>query len=1035
MNKLANPRTLSFVAWLIVTILSVTLMPDLNQLVRDKGQITIPATSQSEVAKKMLADMDNTGGGAYAIIAVFNSGSDTALTAEQMSSIKDVIGKLKQNSEALGIREIVSHLDNEQVAKQFVSEDGTTILTQISVDKSQGLIAEVSKRLNEAVRTDGVRTYLTGTELVLEDFSHSTQEGVKKTEIIAVIFIIIVLIIVFRSPIVPLVSLLSVGVSYLVSMSLIAHAVDRFDYPFSNFTQVFLVVILFGIGTDYNILLFTRFKEELSRRQNTLEAVKETYRTAGRTVIYSGVAVFIGFAALILAEFRLYRASSAVGIGVAVLILVLYTLNPFFMALLGKKMFWPVKRFEGHGDSRMWAFLSGNAVRRPLVALIAVAVLCVPFVLKYSGSLSYNDLLEVDDSYASKQGINIIEKHYSPGFSSPATLVVRAVDRMDNQQQLQLLDELVEDIAKVDGVSKVYAPTRPAGEKIKELYINEQTGELQEGIGEAGEGIGKINEGISSAEEQFGKADGLASAQKLVDGTAAAKQGAAALGEAMGRLAEGIEGGKQGAQKLEAGLTSARQGVADLVAAVDGLETGYGQLAQGLGAYSGQFVRIGEAVVAAHDGFGRIATTMQSLTDNHPELAEDTDAQTIIGIASEGSRQLAQLSAELESFGAKHGEAMAAFREANGALALVAEGLSRLEQGLSQLQTGAASLQAGLTEGADGSGQISGKTAELAAGLGQINDGQRQLLAGLNELEAKMAELQSGLGESAAGLSRVSEGLSEAQKYLAGLSQSPAAFKFFVPQDVLNSSDFQQALDMYMSDDRRTATMTIILKVNPYSAEAMTVIRELGRQIDASLQGSGLSGAEIALGGKTQQNADLQDLAGNDFSRTATIMLIGIGLVLIFITRSLWQPVFIIGSLLLAYRTSLGIGEMIGSFFLDVDELSWNVPFFSFIMIVALGVDYSIFLMMRYRELEGDAAAAIVQASRHIGGVVISAAVILGGTFAALIPSGVVTLIEVAVVVMLGLFLLSVLMLPVLIPGLMSLVQKLSRFGQRSENK
>ena len=68
-------------------------------------------------------------------------------------------------------------------------------------------------------------------------------------------------------------------------------------------------------------------------------------------------------------------------------------------------------------------------------------------------------------------------------------------------------------------------------------------------------------------------------------------------------------------------------------------------------------------------------------------------------------------------------------------------------------------------------------------------------------------------------------------------------------------------------------------------------------------------------------------------------------------------------------------------------------------MIVALGVDYSIFVMMRYNELEGDPATKIVTASRHIGGVVLSAALILGGTFAALIPSGVLTLIQVASVV------------------------------------
>ena len=168
-----------------------------------------------------------------------------------------------------------------------------------------------------------------------------------------------------------------------------------------------------------------------------------------------------------------------------------------------------------------------------------------------------------------------------------------------------------------------------------------------------------------------------------------------------------------------------------------------------------------------------------------------------------------------------------------------------------------------------------------------------------------------------------------------------------------------------------------------------------------------------------------------DFSRTLIIMLIGIGIILIVITRSIMQPIFIIGSLLLTYWSSLGLGEWISKQVLGVDLLSWNVPFFSFIMIVALGVDYSIFLMMRYREQE-NSQSAIVEAAKHIGGVVISAAIILGGTFAALMPSGVVTLIQVAIVVIIGLFLLSFVMLPILIPALQSLQYSLTHTNKKS---
>ena len=103
--------------------------------------------------------------------------------------------------------------------------------------------------------------------------------------------------------------------------------------------------------------------------------------------------------------------------------------------------------------------------------------------------------------------------------------------------------------------------------------------------------------------------------------------------------------------------------------------------------------------------------------------------------------------------------------------------------------------------------------------------------------------------------------------------------------------------------------------------------------------------------------------------------------------------------------------------------LTWNTPFFSFIMLIALGVDYSIFLMMKYQEYDGFLAtpgARIVKAATEIGAVVVSAALILSGTFAALMPSGVLTLIQVALVVIIGLTIL-VFAIPTIISSLLSL--------------
>ena len=1037
MSKLKNWRSLSFLLWIVITITMVVTMPNMDKLVKEKGQITIPNTEQSSIADKMIKEMDKEGAEKYEIIAVFNSGDKNALTNEQKEEIEKTINALQNEKEKLGIKEVVSHLDNKDLEKQLVSKDNTTILTQISVDKKHGEISKVAEELHKKVKPKGVKTYLTGSGLIGDDFLKSSQEGVKKTEVISIIFILVVLIIVFRSPIVPIISLLTVGVSYLVSMGVIAHLVDQFNFPFSNFTQVFVVVVLFGVGTDYNILLYTRFKEELSKQENAFLATKETFKSAGKTVLYSGIAVLIGFASLILASFKLYQSTSAVSIGVAVLLLVLTTLNPFFMVLLGKGMFYPVKTFKGHEDSRLWGFFAKNSVARPFVALIIVFVISIPFVLKYSNTLNYNDLFEVDNKYESKMGINVIEDHFPPGFSSPGTLVIQSDKKLDEATSLQALDELTDKISKVKGVSEVYSPTRPTGEKIKELYINKQAGELNTGIGDANGGIKEINDGLTDAKEKMGGNDSnsLANVQKLIDGTNEAKNGVSALGTALNQLSNGINDGAQGAQQIENGLASVNENINVLSNATSQLHAGYAQLEKGLSSYDQYFGSIAQAIDGAKKGYEQIEMLMTNFIQTKPELANDSNIQQTIGIAQEAQKQLNVLSKELNQLATQHNAAMSSFKEANQSLLKVDSGLKEMNSGVTQLQKGATELKNGLNEGATGSKQIANKSGELQSGLTKINDGQGQLLTGLKDLQEKMGQLQSGLSKSTEGLGKVSNGLGDAQKYLGELNESKSSEKFYIPKEVLGGEDFQQALNTYMSHDRKTAKMTIILDVNPYSKEAMPIIQEINKTIDGTIKGTEINDAKTAIGGTTARNVDLKEVTGQDFLRTATIMLIGIGIVLIVITRSFLNSIFIIGSLILTYFTSLGISELISTHVLNVESLSWNVPFFSFIMIVALGVDYSIFLMMRYNELEGDSVTKIITASRHIGGVVLSAALILGGTFAALIPSGVLTLIQVASVAVIGLLLLAFIIMPVLLPALMGLTGKMKGYTKKISNK
>ena len=843
------------------------------------------------------------------------------------------------------------------------------------------------------------------------------------------------LILVFRSPIVPVVSLITVGITYIVSLSIITLLAEHVDFPFSSFTQVFLIVILFGVGTDYNILLYTRFKEELSRQENVWTATKDTIRSSGKTVVFSGIAVFIGFATLGLADFSLYQAMAAVAIGVAILILVLITLNPFFMGLLGKKMFWPSKRFEGHGDSRLWAFLSGKSALRPIVGIVIALIIILPFLFTYKGAVHYNDLLEVSNDYSSKQGIQVIQDKFPSGFSSPASVVIHADNALDSQEMLMYIDEMTESINQVDGVAEVMSPTRPTGSKIEELYITDQSNTVGSGIGEANSGTGEIFEGLSDAEQQLAASDtsGLDSVQQLIDGTIVASNGATALQDAILQISSGISAGADGAAEIENGLVSLSDNLTMVSSATSELYTGYTQIETGLSTFSESLSNMTATIESKLDYIGELQAALESFLAENPEVAADPSVREALEKASNGAENTKELTDGLNAASNQMEQSLVAFRNANDSLNQVNSSIDQIIAGADKLAAGSSELQSSFQEGAEGAVLVGENAGQLSAGLTEIQTAQQQLQDGLGSLQEQMQLLQEGLLASTEGLDEISNGLQDAEGFLGEMSKSKAAESFFVPEDVLQGENFQKALDTYMSDDRKTARFTVILDVDPFSTEAMDVVKEIQTTAESAAKGTPLDQSIIAVGGQSAVNADLREVAEGDFIRTVVIMLAGIGIFLIFITRSVTLPVFIIGLLTLAYYTSLSITEKISGAIFGVNQLSWNVPFFGFILLVAIGVDYSIFLLMNYRENKGDAVAKIVSAARHIGGVVMSAAIILGGTFAALYPSSVLTLMQVATVVIVGLALLSLLMLPVILPALISMMKKLSNWAKRGE--
>ncbi|MCH1625631.1 MMPL family transporter [Ferdinandcohnia quinoae] len=1019
MNFIIKRKWFVIVAWIAVVAVLLVTAPNMGELVREKGQITVPDDYSSSLAGDILADVQKQEGGGNETQVALVFHNDKKLTNKDINEAEKAIRELEDHKEKLGITNILTHFNEENLKDQLVSKDGKSILTSITISWNDREPAEVSEALYKTIEDVKVEHYYTSEWLISEDLMKSSEEGLKKTEGITVVFILVVLLLVFRSVISPIIPLLTVGFTYLASQSIVSFLVDKFDFPISSYTQIFLVAVLFGIGTDYCILLLSRYKEELSQHESVADAIVATYRNAGRTVLFSGIAVMIGFAAIGFSQFILYQSAAAVAVGVAILLIALFTVVPFFMAVLGRKLFWPSKSKAEHGDSKLWAIAGKFSLGRPLISLVVVAAITVPFLLTYDGELSYDSLEEISGEVNSIKAFNAIADSFGPGESMPTQIVIKNDEAMDSVEYVELTEKISQEVGKLDLVDTIRSVTRPTGEQIEDFFVSKQAESLGDGLGEGKDGLAKISDGLHEAGSELSKSqpelknatDGIGD---LITGTNEVKSG---LTEIQGHLKEienGIRQGSVGSGVMITNLEKAKAGAEELLVHYKELLAGYKKSQSAL-------VELNKGYVGVADGLAQLSGSVKQLNEGgfahlegtYTNIAKDPYYQGIKG----SLQAIPQLSEGINELNGHLTQLNAGLATANAGFEQIIAQQAGLPVGLQQFIDGISELKSGLEQAANGQGQIVKNMPQFTNGLSGISDGQKQLLDGFGSLGGQLTELTDGLTQSADGLDQVSEGLGSAQEYLNGLSHSNDLNGFYMPADVLTSDDFTQVLDTYMSKDRKVMTMDVIFETSPYANHAMDQVKEIKDAVQRATKDTKLENAVVAVGGITSTNADLSTMSDQDYSRTVVLMLIGIAIILIFLFRSLIMPAYIIGSLILTYFTSMAINEVIFVNILGYTGISWAVPFFGFVILVALGVDYSIFLMDRFNEYKDlTVAEAMMMSMKKMGTVIISAAIILGGTFAAMMPSGMLSLLQIAAIVLVGLLLYAFIVLPLFIP-------------------
>jgi RND superfamily putative drug exporter len=309
------------------------------------------------------------------------------------------------------------------------SEDGTALMYAVSQPASGD--EEATAAFVERVRaaTDdvpaGLSTEVTGPTAIGADIS-AVFEGVDTTlMLVTVLVVALLLILTYRSPFLWLVPLLTVGAAAFLSMGAVYLVASALDLTVSTQSSSIMIVMVFGAGTDYALLLVARYREQLRGHRDPHAAMQAALRGVGPAILASGSTVALGLACLFVAEMNDISGVGVIGaIGIAATLLTMLTLFPAVLVSLGRKVFWP--RVPEFGSTQpagrgVWA----RALNRPVrTAVSAAVILCA---LSF-GVVNLSTDLRQADSFTSTpesvSGFTTLDKAYPGQGGRPLTVAV-----------------------------------------------------------------------------------------------------------------------------------------------------------------------------------------------------------------------------------------------------------------------------------------------------------------------------------------------------------------------------------------------------------------------------------------------------------------------------------------------------------------------------------------------------------------------------------------------------------------------------------
>ncbi len=365
---------------------------------------------------------------------------------------------IESDRETLGAHGI----DGTPVTLEY-AEDGAAALLVVPLDVSTDEGFDLVGEFRDALATghpEGLRAEVTGPLATMYD-QVAVFDGLDTRLLLASAAVVVVLLLLtYRSPVLWLLPMLSIGVAMVLSQAVIYLLAKHADLPVNGQSGGVMPILVFGVGTDYALLVISRYREELRLTEDRLAALSHAVRRSLAPVLASAATVVLGLCCLLLADMNATRSLGAVcAVGVACAAVSMLVTLPVLLGLTGRWVFWPFRPLPGQGaatSGRGWGRVA-DLVRAQPRAVWACSALLLGGLALGSASLAHGATYEQQfrDPPGSVRGQAIVDQHFTSGASAPATVLADATST----------DAVASTLAATDGVASIGTATT-AGDRV-----------------------------------------------------------------------------------------------------------------------------------------------------------------------------------------------------------------------------------------------------------------------------------------------------------------------------------------------------------------------------------------------------------------------------------------------------------------------------------------------------------------------------------------------------------------------------------------